>query len=76
MPLDWLPASQINRETVGSLVTIVAGVGVYHHNSIEITAVGLAAICLNMLFAVLERLMQRHLMAQARLGPADAATLL
>ena len=53
MPLDWLPASQINRETVGSLVTIVAGVGVYHHNSIEITAVGLAAICLNMLFAVL-----------------------
>ncbi len=28
-------------------------------------AAGLLAICLNMAFAVLERLMQRHLMAQA-----------
>ncbi|KAL1515277.1 hypothetical protein AB1Y20_001909 [Prymnesium parvum] len=55
---------QINRETVASLVTIVAGVAVYHIGSVDVTLVGMAAICLNMLFAVLERLMQRHLMAQ------------
>jgi len=55
---------QVNRETVASLLTIVVGVAVYHHSSVRLTPLGLAAICFNMFFAVLERLMQRHLMAQ------------
>lgn len=59
---------QVNRETVVSLLTIVVGVALYHFGSVEVTVVGMAAICLNMMFAVLERLMQRHLMAQVRWG--------
>jgi len=56
---------QITRDTVASLVTIVLGVVCYHYSTLTMSAIGLAAICLNMAFAVLERLMQRHLMAQA-----------
>jgi len=55
---------QITRDTVAALVTIVLGVVCYHYSTLTMSAIGLAAICLNMAFAVLERLMQRHLMAQ------------
>ena len=55
---------QNSAETVASLVTIVIGVVLYHFHAVTITGIGLAAISLNMAFAVLERLMQRHLMAQ------------
>eukprot|EP00326_Haptolina_ericina_P000095 CAMPEP_0181217344 /NCGR_PEP_ID=MMETSP1096-20121128/27099_1 /TAXON_ID=156174 ORGANISM="Chrysochromulina ericina, Strain CCMP281" /NCGR_SAMPLE_ID=MMETSP1096 /ASSEMBLY_ACC=CAM_ASM_000453 /LENGTH=366 /DNA_ID=CAMNT_0023309465 /DNA_START=48 /DNA_END=1148 /DNA_ORIENTATION=- len=56
---------QVTRDTIASLVTIVLGVALYHYSTLAMSAIGLAAICLNMAFAVLERLMQRHLMAQA-----------
>ena len=49
-------------------MTIIVGVVLYHLHSLGLTSVGLLAICLNMVFAVLERLMQRHLMAQACLA--------
>lgn len=52
-------------ETVASLLSIVFGVVLYHFHAVSFTGIGLAAICLNMAFAVLERLMQRHLMAQS-----------
>lgn len=55
---------KVNLETVASLLTIIFGVVLYHFHSIGFTSVGLVAICLNMAFAVFERLMQRHLMAQ------------
>lgn len=55
---------QVSRGTVGSLLLIVAGVVMYNWNSIALSRVGLAAIVCNMIFAVLERLLQRHLMAQ------------
>jgi drug/metabolite transporter (DMT)-like permease len=53
----------VSAETVGALLTILAGVGLYHHHALGLTAVGLAALLLNMAFAVLERLAQRHMMA-------------
>ena len=56
---------QVNVETIASLLSIVLGVVLYHFQAIGLTRMGLLAICLNMAFAVLERLMQRHLMAQA-----------
>lgn len=55
---------QVSRSTVSSLLLIVAGVVMYNWNSIALSRVGLAAIVCNMVFAVLERLLQRHLMAQ------------
>ena len=54
-----------SNETVASLLTIVVGVILYHSKGVAFSAAGLAAICLNMTFAVFERLMQRHLLAQA-----------
>lgn len=56
---------QVSLETIAALLSIIAGVVLYHFQSIGLTPMGFAAICLNMAFAVLERLMQRHLMAQA-----------
>ena len=56
---------QVSLETVGALLSIVVGVVLYHFHAIGFTRLGLLAICLNMAFAVLERLMQRHLMAQS-----------
>ena len=56
---------QFSLETVAALLSIVAGVVLYHLSSLGLTRLGLLAICLNMAFAVLERLMQRHLMAQS-----------
>lgn len=54
-----------SRETVLSLLCIVGGVALYHARTIGFTTLGLLSICLNMAFAVLERLLQRHLMAQS-----------
>ena len=55
---------QGSRDTVLSLLTVVFGVGLYHRQALELSGVGFAAIVCNMVFAVLERLLQRHLMAQ------------
>ena len=56
---------QVSRNTILSLFTIILGVVVYNWSSIALSTVGLIAIVCNMVFAVLERLLQRHLMAQA-----------
>jgi len=56
---------QVSFETIAALLSIVVGVVLYHFQALGLTTIGLLAICLNMAFAVLERLMQRHLMAQA-----------
>ena len=55
----------VSGETIGALLSIIVGVILYHFHALGFTTIGLLAICLNMVFAVLERLMQRHLMAQA-----------
>ena len=55
---------QVSRDTVLALLTVVLGVGLYHREALELSGVGLLAIVCNMVFAVLERLLQRHLMAQ------------
>ena len=56
----------VSGETIGALLSIIVGVILYHFHALGFTTIGLLAICLNMVFAVLERLMQRHLMAQVR----------
>jgi len=56
---------QNSFETVAALLTIVGGVVLYHFQNVVFSTIGLLAICFNMAFAVLERLMQRYLMAQA-----------
>ena len=56
---------QVSTETVAALLSIIVGVSLYHFHAISITTYGLLAITVNMAFAVFERLMQRHLMAQA-----------
>lgn len=56
---------QVSAETIAALLSIVVGVVLYHFHALGFTTMGLLAICLNMAFAVLERLMQRHLMAQS-----------
>jgi len=55
---------QVNVETVAALLTIVAGVVLYYNESIGLTRMGLISISLNLTFAVLERLLQRHLLSQ------------
>ena len=55
---------QVSRDTILSLLTVVLGVVLYHRQALELSSVGFAAIVCNMAFAVLERLLQRHLMAQ------------
>ena len=57
---------QVTPGTVLALLTIILGVGIYYWASLQLSAVGLAAIGLNLGVAVLERLLQRHLLAQAR----------
>jgi len=53
-----------NFETIAALLTIVAGVALYHQEAIGLTVIGLLTIGLNLIFAVLERLLQRHLLSQ------------
>jgi solute carrier family 35 protein len=67
---------KVTRDTVLSLVAIVLGVVLYHYHSIGFSRIGLVAICLNMSFAVLERLMQRHLMAQDPVDLSKPAMML
>ena len=55
---------QVSRDTILSLLTVVLGVVLYHRQALELSGVGFVAIVCNMVFAVLERLLQRHLMAQ------------
>ena len=55
---------QVSRDTILSLLTVVLGVVLYHRQALELSSVGFIAIVCNMVFAVLERLLQRHLMAQ------------
>jgi hypothetical protein len=54
---------QSSGHTVAALLTIVAGVALYESGDLGFSAVGMGAILVNMVFAVLERIMQRHLMA-------------
>mmetsp|Transcript_19977 Transcript_19977/g.58991 ORF Transcript_19977/g.58991 Transcript_19977/m.58991 type:complete len:311 (-) Transcript_19977:244-1176(-) len=51
--------------TILSLITIVAGVAIYEANDLKFSFVGTGAIMVNMVFAVLERIMQRHLMSNS-----------
>jgi len=55
---------QVSRDTILALLTVVLGVVLYHRQALELSGVGFIAIVCNMVFAVLERLLQRHLMAQ------------
>jgi drug/metabolite transporter (DMT)-like permease len=67
---------KVNAETIASLLAIVCGVVLYHMHAIGFTTMGLLAICLNMAFAVLERLTQRHLMAQEPVNLSKPAMML
>lgn len=49
--------------TVGALSIIVVGVALYERGDVAFSPAAMCAIALNMVFAVLERIMQRHLMA-------------
>jgi len=53
----------LTTHTVLSLLTIVGGVCMYEANDLSFSFGGICAILVNMVFAVLERIMQRHLMA-------------
>jgi hypothetical protein len=55
---------EINRDSVLSLFIILVGVILYHFSAIHISSLGLTAIFVNIIFAVLERLLQRHLLSQ------------
>lgn len=55
---------EVDGPTIASLLTIVLGVGIYHAASIQFSRVGLTAIGVNIVFAVLERILQRYLLAQ------------
>ena len=57
-------------------MTIVLGVALYFSSSIHVSTIGLAAIFLNMVFAVFERLTQRYLMAQAPVDINKAGMML
>ena len=54
---------KVTTETILALLTIL-GVVLDYFNTLSLTLIGFVAIALNMVFAVLERLLQRHLMAQ------------
>eukprot|EP00310_Coccolithus_braarudii_P014522 CAMPEP_0183337796 /NCGR_PEP_ID=MMETSP0164_2-20130417/5315_1 /TAXON_ID=221442 /ORGANISM="Coccolithus pelagicus ssp braarudi, Strain PLY182g" /LENGTH=408 /DNA_ID=CAMNT_0025507543 /DNA_START=83 /DNA_END=1311 /DNA_ORIENTATION=- len=54
---------QVSRMTISALLTIVAGVVIYYYDTLQLSWFGFMAICLNMAFAVLERLLQRYLLA-------------
>jgi hypothetical protein len=62
---------EVDGPTIASLLTIVLGVGIYHAASIQFSRVGLTAIGVNIVFAVLERILQRYLLAQE---PVDLST--
>jgi drug/metabolite transporter (DMT)-like permease len=57
---------EIDRDTILSLLAILVGVVLYHFTAIHISSLGLTAICVNIVFAVLERLLQRHLLSHVR----------
>lgn len=62
-----------SAHTLASLCVIVTGVTLYELTEVSFSLAGMAAIAANMAFAVLERIMQRHLMAnepvRLRLSP-------
>ena len=66
----------MTTETVLALLTILFGVVLYHFNTLSLTLIGFVAIALNMVFAVLERLLQRHLMAQDPVDLSKPAMML
>jgi len=49
--------------TILALLVIIGGVTLYESHEIRFSLVAIVAITINMVFAVLERIMQRHLMA-------------
>jgi len=55
---------EIDRSSVLSLLMILAGVILYHFSAIHLSSIGLIAIFINIVFAVLERILQRHLLSQ------------
>ena len=67
---------QVTPGTVGALLTIILGVGLYYSQTLALSAVGLAAIGLNLGLAVLERLLQRHLLAQDPVDLSKPALML
>ena len=66
----------VTTETILALLTILLGVVLYHFNTLSLTLIGFVAIALNMVFAVLERLLQRHLMAQDPVDLSKPAMML
>jgi len=54
---------QVTRMTICALLVIILGVVVYYYDTLQLSWIGFMAICLNMVFAVLERLLQRFLLA-------------
>ena len=56
-------ALHCDARTLGSLVTVVAGVVLYEWNDLQFSGLGLMFLLLNLLFACTERLVQRHLLA-------------
>jgi len=67
---------QVSFGTVSSLLVIILGVVVYHFHTLQLSWIGFASICLNMVFAVLERLLQRHLLAQDPVDLSKSAMML
>ena len=67
---------KVTTETILALLTILLGVVLYHFNTLSLTLIGFVAIALNMVFAVLERLLQRHLMAQDPVDLSKPAMML
>eukprot|EP00304_Pavlova_gyrans_P015894 CAMPEP_0206034154 /NCGR_PEP_ID=MMETSP1466-20131121/1159_1 /ASSEMBLY_ACC=CAM_ASM_001126 /TAXON_ID=44452 /ORGANISM="Pavlova gyrans, Strain CCMP608" /LENGTH=245 /DNA_ID=CAMNT_0053408415 /DNA_START=39 /DNA_END=773 /DNA_ORIENTATION=+ len=55
----------ISRETVIALAVIIVGVCIYESRDLAFSIAAVAAITVNMAFAVVERLMQRHLMSNS-----------
>ena len=56
-------ALHCDARTLGSLVTVVAGVVLYEWNDLQFSGLGVMFLLLNLLFACTERLVQRHLLA-------------
>ena len=82
-PLITLPIERlfrvpvlVSRDTVLSLLTVIVGVALYYGTTLELSLLGFLLILLNMTLAVLERLLQRHLLSNDPVDMSKSAMML
>ena len=67
---------ELDAPTILSMVVIVGGVGLYTYNDIQFSAAGLALMFFNMMSSIVERILQRKMIAVAPIDVSKTGMML